>query len=181
MLRALKSRGVTPVLLTGDRPEAAQAAARRLGIGEVHAQCLPEDKLEILSGMERAGEPVCMVDDGINDAPSLKRATVGIAMGGIGSDIAVNAADIVLVDDNLRGLPHLLDLSRRKMTTISLNLAFAMSLNLVAVALAAAGILNPVTGALVHNAGSVFVIVCSALLLNWEKGGGAGRAALEAA
>lgn len=169
MIERLQNLGVQPVLLTGDNENAAKAIARELHIGEVHANCLPEDKLNYIGEYQKNGEAVCMIGDGINDAPALKKANVGIAMGGIGSDIAVDAADIALVDDEVKELPHLLALSKRMMTTIKLNLTFSMTLNFIAIGLAFPGILNPVIGALVHNAGSVLVIISSALLLKWRK------------
>lgn len=169
MIDQLQNLGVKPVLLTGDNENAARAIAGELHIGEVHANCLPEDKLNYIGEYQKNGEPVCMIGDGINDAPALKKANVGIAMGGIGSDIAVDAADIALVDDEVKELPHLLALSKRMMTTIKLNLTFSMTLNFIAIGLAFPGILNPVIGALVHNAGSVLVIINSALLLKWRK------------
>lgn len=164
----IKKLGIIPVLLTGDHSAAANHIASQVGVAEVQADCLPEDKLTAIAAFEENQEKVCMVGDGINDAPALKRAYVGVAMGGVGSDIAVDAADIVLVRDNIDTLPHMLALSRRMMTTIKLNMTFSMTLNFVAIILAMAGILNPVVGALVHNAGSVLVIANSALLLRWK-------------
>lgn len=165
----LKASGVTPVLLTGDHENAAVHIARQLHIDEVHASCLPEDKLSWIDASQKNHFPVCMIGDGINDAPALKKALVGIAMGKAGSDIAVDAADIALVNDDIKELPHLLKLSRRMMNTIRVNLTFSMTLNFIAIILAITGILNPVVGALVHNAGSVLVIVNSAFLLGWKK------------
>ena len=169
MIKRLRQLGVQPVLLTGDHENAATAMAARLGIETVQANCLPEDKLNAIDRFQSAGKPVCMIGDGINDAPALKKAQVGIAMGGVGSDIAVDAADIALVDDEVKELPHLIALSRRMMTTIRVNMTFSMALNFIAIVLAINGTLNPVVGALVHNAGSVLVIVNSAFLLTWKQ------------
>ena len=165
----LSRLGVRPVLLTGDHENAARTIAGKLGIRELKANCLPEDKLTAIGAYQAQGLPVCMIGDGVNDAPALKRADVGIAMGGVGSDIAVDAADIALVDDEVKELPHLVALSHRMMTTIKLNMSFSMALNFVAIVLAIIGTLNPVVGALVHNAGSVLVITNSAFLLKWRK------------
>ena len=166
-----KRIGVDPVLLTGDNDSAAGHIAGQLTISEVHSNCLPEDKLNYISSYQDKGKQVCMIGDGINDAPALKKAYVGIAMGGVGSDIAVDAADIALVNDDIQEIPHLLRLAKRMMLTIKCNLTFSMTLNFVAIVLAITGILNPVVGALVHNAGSIFVIIHSALLLKWKKNG----------
>lgn len=147
MIAQLKDLNVQPVLLTGDHKNAAAAIASQLQITEVHANCLPEDKMRWITAEQQKQESVCMMGDGVNDAPALKKANVGIAMGGIGSDIAVDAADIVLVDDEVKELPHLLGLSKRMMVTIKCNLTFSMSLNFLAIILAMTGILNPVVGA----------------------------------
>ena len=169
MIRDIHTLGVQPVLLTGDNQNAANVIGRQLGIEEIHANCLPEDKLKQIGAYQQQGQEVCMIGDGINDAPALKKANVGIAMGGVGSDIAVDAADIALVDDEIKELPHLLALSKKMIRTIKLNLTFSMGLNFLAIALAVTGILGPVVGALVHNAGSVVVIINSALLLRWKQ------------
>ena len=169
MIKRMNSVGVEPILLTGDNEKSANTIAAELKIGRVYAHCMPEDKLKHISDLQKAGYDVCMIGDGINDAPALKKANVGIAMGEIGSDIAMDAADIVLIDDEVKELPHLLQLSKRMMITITCNLSFSMGLNLLAIVLAITGILNPVVGALVHNTGSVLVIINSALLLRWRK------------
>lgn len=165
----VKAAGVIPVLLTGDHENAAKHIAGQIHMEEVHAECLPEDKLKWVDAFEQEQKKVCMVGDGINDAPALKKAYVGIAMGGIGSDIAVDAADIVLINDDIKEIPHLLYLAKKMMRTIQCNLAFSMALNFAAILLAMTGVLNPVIGALVHNAGSVFVIIHSAFLLSWKR------------
>ena len=170
-ISAVREAGAEPVLLTGDHKNAAETIAHELGITEYKYECLPEDKLAWIDASQRDGAPVCMIGDGINDAPALKIACTGIAMGGVGSDIAIDAADIALVNDEISELPHLLRLSRRMMGTIKLNLTFSMALNFAAIILAMTGILNPVVGALVHNAGSVLVIINSAFLLRWRSRG----------
>lgn len=170
MIKSIKNLGITPVLLTGDNKYVAESIASQVNIEEVKSECFPQDKLEIIEeSQEKEKKMVCMVGDGINDAPALKKAFVGIAMGGVGSDIAVDAADIVLVRDDIDNLPHLLTLSKHMMKTIKINLAFSMGLNFVAVILAMTGMLGPVVGALVHNAGSVLVIINSALLLKYNN------------
>ena len=161
----LKALGVSPVLLTGDNAVAAKRIAEETGIPRFEANCLPETKLEFLREGERSGKPAAMIGDGVNDAPALKASRVGLAMGGVGSDIAIEAADIVLVKDSIDEVPHLFRLSRRTLRMIKWNITFAMGINLVATGLGMLGLMGPVVGALVHNGGSVFVILNSARLL----------------
>lgn len=167
VVESLHELDVMPVLLTGDHVATAKTIAERLNVSRVIADCLPEDKMDTVAQLQREGNIVAMVGDGVNDAPALKKSDVGIAMGGIGSDIAVEVADIVLVNDNIRELPHLVALSKRMMTTIKINLSFSLILNFVAIILAMMGTLSPVWGALVHNGGSLLVVANSALLLSW--------------
>ena len=170
-VRQFKELGIEVVMLTGDDRRTAEAIRRQLDIDAEIAEVLPQDKESEISQLQVEGRCVAMIGDGVNDAPALARADVGIAMGGVGSDIAIEAADIALVNDEISELPHLLRLSRRMMRTIKLNLTFSMALNFAAIVLAMTGLLGPVVGALVHNAGSVLVIINSAFLLRWRKRG----------
>ena len=169
VIDGLKKLQVQPVLLTGDNEKAASFIGNQLAIDDIHAHCLPEDKLKWIASYQKQQENVCMIGDGINDAPALKKADVGIAMGGIGSDIAIDAADIAIIDDKIEQLPHLIALSRRMMLVIKCNLTFSMGLNFVAIVLAITGMINPIMGALIHNTGSVLVIINAFLLLHYKN------------
>ena len=166
----LHAEGVLTTLLTGDNAQAANSIAREVGINQVRAELLPEDKVRIIRDeLQRANtDRVCMVGDGINDAPALKTAYVGLAMGGVGSDIAVDAADAVLVQDDIKRLPQLIVLARKTAQTIKVNITMAMVLNCVTVVLAALGLMGPVVGALAHNAGAFLIVLNSARLLQWK-------------
>lgn len=164
MLSELSDAGVETYLLTGDNAATATSVAMGLGIVNVKAGLLPEKKSDVIAEIRRGGHFVCMVGDGVNDAVALKTADVGIAMGGAGSDIAVEAADIALIGDDLSKLAYLKRLSVGCVRLIKTNIAISMSINAVAIALSIFGLLTPVTGALVHNAGSVLVVLNAALL-----------------
>ena len=130
----------------------------------MRAQLLPEEKVGNINKLQDAGRKVCMVGDGVNDAPALKTASVGVAMGSMGSDIAVEAADIALMSDDISKLPYLKKLSTATVKTIKFSISLSMCINFLAVTLSVLGMLNPTTGALVHNAGSCFVVLIAALL-----------------
>ncbi len=164
MVRRLAAMHTKTVLLTGDNQKAAAYFADRVGIREVYAELLPEDKVGRLAELARQGRSVCMIGDGVNDAPALKTASVGVAMGSMGSDIAVEAADIALMNDDLSRIPYLKRLSSATVKTIRFSITLSMCINLLAVTLSVLGMLNPTTGALVHNAGSCFVVLIAALL-----------------
>lgn len=161
----IKSQKINPVMLTGDNKNSAQNIASIVGIDDIHPSLLPEDKMNIIKNLEDNKSPTCMIGDGVNDALALKYSSVGISMGAIGSDIAIEASDIALASDDIKNIPYLLYLSKKTMKTIKLNVTFSLALNFLAIILAMTGILNPVVGALVHNLGSVFVILNSAKLL----------------
>ena len=168
-VKDISDLGITPILMTGDNRAVAESMAGKACIGVVLSECLPQNKMEKIENLQNEGRKVCMIGDGINDAPALKKADVGIAMGGVGSDIAIDASDITLVSDDIRQLPHMFSLSRKMMQKITVNIILSMTLNFTAVALAAMGLLGPVAGALVHNVGSVAVVVNSILLLRWRS------------
>ena len=161
----IKSQKINPVMLTGDNKNSAQNIASIVGIDDINPSLLPEDKMNIIKNLEDSKSPTCMIGDGVNDALALKYSSVGISMGAIGSDIAIEASDIALASDDIKNIPYLLYLSKKTMKTIKLNVTFSLALNFLAIILAMTGILNPVVGALVHNLGSVFVILNSAKLL----------------
>ena len=138
--------------------------AKQVGISEVHAELLPKEKVDGIVSLQKAGHIVCMIGDGVNDAPALKTADVGVAMGSMGSDIAVEAADIALMNDDIARIPYLKRLSNATVRTIKFSIALSMLINILAVVLSVLGALTPTTGALVHNAGSCFVVLIAALL-----------------
>ena len=164
VVKELHGMNTQVVLLTGDHIQAAGYFAEKTGITTVKAGLLPEDKVNNIAELKKQGKKVCMIGDGVNDAPALKLADVGVAMGSMGSDIAIEAADIALTGDDISMIPYLKRLSNSTVHTIKFNIAVSMAINFTAILLSVTGVLNPVTGALVHNAGSVLVVLNAALL-----------------
>ncbi|MEJ7184444.1 heavy metal translocating P-type ATPase [Staphylococcus epidermidis] len=164
MVADLLSRHITPVMLTGDNKEVAKAVAKKLGISDVHAQLKPEDKESIIKDYQRSGKKVMMVGDGINDAPSLIRADIGIAIGA-GTDVAVESADIILVKSNPSDIIHFLTLSNNTMRKMVQNLWWGAGYNIVAVPLAAGVlafiglILSPAIGAILMSLSTIIVAI----------------------
>lgn len=152
------------VLLTGDHQTTATHFAKQVGISEVRAELLPDEKVRQIERLQQENHAVCMIGDGVNDAPALKTADVSVAMGSIGSDIAVEAADIALIGDDLSKIPYLKRLSNATVRTIKASITLSMCINFVAIVLSLLQVLTPTTGALVHNAGSCFVVLIAALL-----------------
>lgn len=164
MVDKLNEMKTDVVLLTGDNQNTADYFARRAGIQNVYAELLPEQKVEKIINLIENGKTVCMIGDGVNDAPALKTANVGVAMGSMGSDIAVDAADIALMSDDITKITYLKRLSDATVKTIKFSITLSMCINFLAVTCSILGILTPTTGALVHNAGSCFVVLIAALL-----------------
>jgi Cd2+/Zn2+-exporting ATPase len=164
-IKRLRDLGIRRMaMLTGDRRRTAELVARAVGCDEVFAELLPGQKVDIVRGLQRGGKGVCMVGDGVNDAPSLAAATVGVAMGVRGTDVAIEAADAVLLKDDLTRVPLLIYLAKRTRSAIYQNLAFSLVFAGVAEAFAAAGFFGPVVAALVHISAVVVIAVNSVRL-----------------
>lgn len=164
MVVKLKNMGTRVVLLTGDHKQTADYFAEEVGIENVYSELLPAEKVIYIKKLEEDGNKVCMIGDGVNDAPALKTADVGVSMASMGTDIAVEASDIALMGDNIEKIPYLKKLSTATIKTIKFNITASMVINLAAIILSVMGLLNPITGALVHNVGSVLVVLNAALL-----------------
>ncbi len=164
MIENLHNLGTETILLTGDNTETANYFASQVGISKVYGNLLPQEKLEWIEKLKKEDKKVCMIGDGVNDAPALKTADVSVAMGSVGSDVAIEAADIALLGDDIGKIPYLKKLSNSTLFTIKLNIIMSMIINAVAIICSVLGLLNPVTGAIVHNAGSCLVVLNAALL-----------------
>jgi len=169
VIAALKRAGVQTVMITGDNQRTAQAIARAVGVDQVFAEMLPQNKLQIIRALQAAGKHVAFVGDGVNDAPALAAADVGIAMGLAGTDVALETAGIGLMADEIERLPQIIALSRQALRVIRQNVIFSMSINLLAVLFGSLGIIGPVFGALIHELSSIPVLANAARLINYEQ------------
>lgn len=164
MVSRLSDMHTRTVLLTGDHKKTADYFAQQVGISEVRAELLPEEKVRSIEELQAENHKVCMIGDGVNDAPALKTADVSVAMGSMGSDIAVDAAEVALMSDDISKIPYLKRLSNATVNTIKASITLSMCINFIAIVLSLMEVLTPTTGALVHNAGSCFVVLIAALL-----------------
>ena len=164
VIKTLNDLNTKTILLTGDNQQTANYISQKIGIKNIYANLLPEDKVKVIEEMKNNNELIAMIGDGINDAPALKIANVSIAMAEVGSDIAIESADIALLGDDISKIPYLKRLSNATLLNIHFNIALSMFINFVAIILSVIGYLNPVTGALVHNIGSFIVIANAGLL-----------------
>ena len=153
------------VMLTGDREEPARAICNKVGIDEVYARLLPVDKLSRLRALAENDHNVLAVGDGINDALALREASVGIAMGAMGSDLAIESADIALMNNNLMNIPFVIDLARQTRRIIYQNLVLSIGISAVMIALSSFGIISALAGSVLHNLGAFVVLFNSSRIL----------------
>lgn len=161
--------GIQTVMLTGDNKKVGEEVGKEVGVSKVYAECMPEDKVAHIEEFIKQGKKVAMIGDGVNDAPALATATTGIAMGAIGADIAVESADVLVMNDDIGTLPKIVKSAKRCMTTIKFNITVSLTISVVSIIIASFGgighhDMSPAVGALVHNASSLFVVLNSILL-----------------
>lgn len=164
-IRELKDDGYSVVMLTGDNAISARNVAKEIGVEEYKAELLPEDKAQYVLNLNSTEDGVMMVGDGVNDAPALTSASCSVAMGAMGSSVAIETADVALMTSDVKRIPFLMRLSKRVFKTIKINIIMSLSISFISIFLSLFGILDAVSGALVHNAGSVLVCLHSAFLL----------------
>lgn len=169
-IRALKAMGVKRItMLTGDNPNVAAAVARVIGVDDFQAELLPEQKQAFVKKCQAEGRVVGMIGDGVNDAPALAQADVGIAMGAAGTDVAIETADVALMNDDISGVADFMWMSAKVLRRIKLNIFFSMIYNVIGLGLSIAGLITPIIAVIFQEAGCVTVVVSSTLLL-WSKG-----------
>ena len=169
-IRALKEMGVKRItMLTGDHPKVAAAVARAIGVDDFQAEQLPEQKQAFVKKCQAAGQIVGMIGDGINDAPALALADVGMAMGAAGTDVAIETADVTLMNDDLSGVADFMWMSAKVLQRIKRNIFFSMIYNVIGLTLGVMGVMTPIVAVIFQEAGCVTVVISSTLLL-WEKG-----------
>ena len=164
-VRRLKAQDVRPVMLTGDNERAARVIAAEAGIDEVHSGLLPEDKLRLVREWQAQGRCVALLGDGVNDAPAMAAADIGLAMGAAGTAVALETSDIAFLSDDLTKMPEIIALSRRTLNVIRQNIAFSVALNVLSVLAAGLGWISPIGGAILHESGAMVVILNAVRLL----------------
>ncbi|NQT87099.1 cation-translocating P-type ATPase [bacterium] len=169
-IRAFKAMGVKRItMLTGDHPKVAAAVARAIGVDDFQAELLPEQKQAFVKKCQAEGQVVAMIGDGVNDAPALALADIGIAMGAAGTDVAIETADVTLMNDDIAGVADFMRMSAKVLRRIKLNIFFSMIYNVIGLALSVVGLMTPIAAVIFQEAGCVTVVISSTLLL-WAKG-----------